>query len=75
MDDHEEIEVRETFEAIEPVDSSHSSDESHEEDENKPRLFTQDRLSDLVRNLGLDKDRAKLLAYRRQENRLLTPKY
>ena len=74
VDDHEEIEVRETFEANEPVDGNESSDESAEEDKTGPRLLTQDHLSDLIRNLGLDKDRAELLASRLQENGLLEPK-
>src|ERR1700755_180262 len=44
-----------------------------DEDCNKPILFTQSALNDLVRDLYLPKESAELLASRLQENRMLKP--
>ena len=60
--------------------SSSSSDSTYNDDEfaastedEKPDLFTQEELNDLVRDLGLSKESAQILGSRLKEKRLLVP--
>ena len=62
-------------------DSSYESDNLIEDDDddefsckNEPNLLDQNKLNDLVRDLGLDKDRSELLASRLKEWNMLAPK-
>lgn len=53
-------------------DPSSSSGESFQADDSGPKLFNQEALNDLVRDLRLPKDAAELLASRLRERNLLT---
>lgn len=69
---HERMDESNSSETDSPDDSS--GDEYMDKRNSRPRqpnLYTQERLSDLVRDLGLDKDRAELLASRFKEDNIL----
>lgn len=69
-----QVESMDLGEEVEPEPVVEESDDEAQPTTTQPRLYTQDRLSDLVRDLGLDKDRAELLASRFKEDKLLAPK-
>lgn len=54
-------------------DSDSDSDDVYQPDDAEPKLFLQDDLDDLIRDLDLPKTSAELLASRLQERRLLAP--
>ena len=54
-------------------DRDSDSDDVYQPDDAEPKLFSQDDLDDLVRDLDLPKTSAELLASRLQERRLLAP--
>lgn len=62
-----------SLEQIDVIESEHSSDTEYFSDDGKPILYNQDDLDDLIRDLGLAKDSAELLASRLKERNLLLP--
>lgn len=56
---------------IQPVQSSSEATVSSDSDYNQPKLFSQEELNDLTRDLNLSKDAAQLLGSRLKEKNLL----